>query len=331
MKDKVKKEKSAKKPAAEPSCCSFSNTEDFLKRALGESGSESPKQECSTSTSEEIKDFVKNRYASLVSGPSSCGCGCGGHAEPNAFNLSTTDRQKWVEQLGYTEVELKDLPKDVTEISFGCGNPTAIAELKPGEQVLDLGSGGGIDVFLAAKKVGSRGKAIGLDMTPVMIEKANANAQKMGLPNVEFKLGEIEQIPLANNSIDVIISNCVINLAPDKAKVFREVFRVLKPGGRIAVSDIVLNGELPTFIKNDFEAWAGCVAGALQEEDYLQKIRDAGFTKVVVEAKRTAKELSYAIKESPQVIQKLKAETGCTPEEILNRIVSIKVKAYKPK
>ena len=330
MKDKTKKEKSEKQSAPEQSCCSFSNTEEFIKRALGEVQPSSKNMGSAISDPDEIKDYVKNRYANLVTGSSSCGCGCGGHAE-TVSNLSPWDKQKLIEELGYTEVELKDLPKEVTNISFGCGNPTAIAELKPGEQVLDLGSGGGIDVFLAAKKVGPRGKAIGLDMTPAMIQKANANAKEMGLTNVEFKLGEIEQIPLPDKSIDVVISNCVINLSPDKAKVFSQIFRVLKPGGRIAVSDIVLNGELPDFIKNDFEAWASCVAGALQENDYLQKIRDAGFTKVLVDSKRTAIDLSASIKKYPHLVQKLKQETHCTPEELLDRIVSIKVKAYKPK
>jgi len=330
MKNKSKKEKLEKESAPEQSCCSFSHTEEFLKRALGELEPGSQNLESPMSNPEDIKDYIKDRYSNLVSGSRSSCC-CGGHAESDVFNLDTTDKLNLIEQLGYTEVELKDLPSDVTDISFGCGNPTAIADLKPGEHVLDLGSGGGIDVFLAAKKVAPRGKAIGLDMTPVMIQKANLNAQKMGLTNVEFKLGEIEQIPLPDNSINVVISNCVINLSPDKAKVFQEIFRVLKPGGRMAISDIVLNGELPEFIKSNFEAWAGCVAGALQEEDYLQNIQNAGFTKVIVESKRTARELSSMINQYPQIMQKLKEEADCTPEELLNRIVSIKVKAYKPK
>ncbi|NVM52717.1 MAG: arsenite methyltransferase [Candidatus Helarchaeota archaeon] len=281
---------------------------------------------------EKIKDYVKKRYASLISQPkTSC---CGPSVTPvdtSTFHIELEDKRKFAEKLGYTEVELKDLPDDVTDISFGCGNPTAIAELKPGEVVLDLGSGGGIDVFLAAKKVGPTGKVIGLDMTPAMIERANTNAEKVGLQNVEFKLGEMESIPLIDDSIDVVISNCVINLSPDKAKVFRQIFRVLRPGGRIAVSDIVLNGKLPEFIKRDFEAWAGCVAGALQEGDYLQKIKDAGFTEVKVESKRSVKELTYSIKQNPEILQQLDKEISVSPEELLGRIVSIKVKAYKPK
>ncbi len=335
--------------ASGASCCSFSNTELILKKLLGETVSEAPAepiQECGCgcgthSHSEpvetiqdpiEIKDYVKKRYASLIAqaGPSCCGPSVATPVNTKTFEIDLGDKKKYVENLGYSEEELKSLPNDVTDISFGCGNPTAIAELQTGEVVLDLGSGGGIDVFLAAKKVGPTGKAIGLDMTPEMIERANNNATKVGLSNVEFKLGEMENIPVVDDSIDVVISNCVINLSPDKGKVFRQIFRVLKPGGRMAVSDIVLNGLLPAFIQKDFEAWAGCVAGALQEEDYLQKIKDAGFENIQIESKRSAKELAFAIKQDPAVVQKLKEETGYTPEELLDRIVSIKVKAYKP-
>jgi arsenite methyltransferase len=348
-KDKGSSKKETTK--ANDSCCSFSHTEEFLKQALGILPNELESKTdisscncgCETHSSSElpqsvpdpkvIKDYVKKRYASLItkSGPSCCGPSIsrGTPVETSTFQISLDDKRKFAETLGYTEVELKDLPDDVTDISFGCGNPTAIAELKPGEVVLDLGSGGGIDVFLAAKKVGPTGKSIGLDMTPAMIERANANAEKMGLSNVEFKLGEIEAIPLLDDSVDVVISNCVINLSPDKAKVFRQIYRVLKPGGRMAISDIVLNGELPEFIQHDFAAWAGCIAGALQEEDYLHKIRDAGFINIIVESKRSVKELAYAIKENPEVINKLQQEMDCTPEELLNRIVSVKVKAYK--
>jgi len=330
MKKKPQKKSSEPESASTQSCCSFSHTKEFLKQALGELESESQNPDILTPNPDEIKDYIKNRYANLVTKRSSSCCG-GGNTESDVSQLSPTDKKKLIEQLGYTEVELQDLPANSTNISFGCGNPTAIADLKPGEYVLDLGSGGGIDVFLAAKKVGPQGKAIGLDMTPIMIQKANENAQEMGLTNVEFKLGEMEQIPLENDSINVIISNCVINLSPDKERVFQEIFRVLKPGGRIAISDIVLNGELPDFIRHDFEAWAGCIAGALQEEDYLQKIKDAGFTKVVTESKRTVLEFSSALNKYPELVERVKEEAGCAPEELLDRIVSIKVKAYKPK
>ncbi len=331
------------------SCCSFSNTEALLKKLLGESlpqpdsamgdadcgcGCEThhhaePKEPIQDP--KEIKDYVKKRYAGLVEKrtDSKKVVSCCSPVDTSTFEIDLGQKMQYAEAIGYTKAELKDLPGDVTDISFGCGNPTAIAELKPGETVLDLGSGGGIDVFLAAKKVGPTGKAIGLDMTPTMIERANANAQKVGLKNVEFKLGEMEAIPLVDKTVDVVISNCVINLSPDKGQVFRQIFRVLKPGGRLAVSDIVLNGELPAFIKQDFEAWAGCIAGALQEGDYLQKIKDAGFTDVEIESKRSAKEIAFSIKQNPEIVQRIKEQAGLTPEELLDRIVSIKVRASK--
>ncbi|MFX1296235.1 MAG: arsenite methyltransferase [Promethearchaeota archaeon] len=350
--EKEKKIKIKKKETAS-SCCSFSNTEALLKKLSGESLIEPSPEisniscDCEIDTplssersgilqnQDEIKKYVKKRYASLISQSTSSCCGPSiSYNAPGDKSMSDIDlgnKQKFIKNLGYTEVELQDLPDDVTNISFGCGNPTAIAELKPGEVVLDLGSGGGIDVFLAAKKVGPTGKSIGLDMTPEMIERANANAKKMGLENVEFKLGEMENMPLTDNSVDVIISNCVINLSPDKSSVFQEIFRVLKPGGRMVVSDIVLNGSLPEFIKHDFEAWAGCVAGALQEEDYLQKIKNAKLINIKIESKRSAKELLYTIKQDPHIMKKIEETTSSTLDNILGRIVSIKVKAYKPK
>ena len=173
------------------------------------------------------------------------------------------------------------MPEDAF-MGLGCGNPTALADLKEGETVLDLGSGGGIDVFLAAVKVGLSGKAIGVDMTPKMVELATRNAQAGGFANVEFRLGEIEDLPVEDNSVDAIISNCVINLSPDKLRVFKEAYRVLKPGGRIMVSDIVTDGELPEEVRQDPEAWAGCIAGAMDRGDYLEAIRRAGFERVEV-------------------------------------------------
>lgn len=180
----------------------------------------------------------------------------------------------------YQQTDISDLPATVTDVAFGCGNPTAIASMQPGEVVLDLGSGGGIDCFLAAKMVGETGRVYGVDMTPEMIALARKNADKVGVTNVEFRLGEIEQLPLPDATVDVIISNCVINLSPDKDRVFREAFRVLKPGGRLQVSDIVWTRPVPEEIKNDMEKWAGCVAGALVEADYLSKISAAGFADV---------------------------------------------------
>jgi arsenite methyltransferase len=178
------------------------------------------------------------------------------------------------------------VPDTAIKASLGCGNPTALAELKPGEVVLDLGSGGGIDVLLSARRVGPTGKAYGFDMTDEMLALAEENKRKSGLTNVEFLKGEIENIPLPDQSVDVIISNCVINLSSDKDRVLKEAFRVLKPGGRFAISDVVVRGRVPAEIKKSLELWAGCVAGALSEEDYLEKLAKAGFDNIDIEATR---------------------------------------------
>lgn len=186
----------------------------------------------------------------------------------------------------YADANISDLPSTVTDVAFGCGNPTAIAALTPGQVVLDLGSGGGIDCFLASKMVGETGQVYGVDMTPEMIALARKNAGKVGVTNVEFRLGEIEHLPLGDSTVDVIISNCVINLAPDKDQVFREAFRVLRPGGRLQVSDIVWTEAVPESVKGDMEQWAGCIAGALLESDYVGKIEAAGFEGVSSNATR---------------------------------------------
>jgi len=197
--------------------------------------------------------------------------------------------------IGYAEKDLSGLPDPVVSACAGCGNPTALAEVREGEVVLDLGSGGGIDVFIAAKKVGQTGRAIGVDMTEEMIELARRNAAKMGLTNVEFRLGEIEDLPVDDASVDVVISNCVINLSPDKDKVFREAFRVLRPGGRMMVSDIVSDGELPQEIRDDPDAWAECIAGALDERVYLGKIEGAGFRDIRLRSKRQFMDLVNSV------------------------------------
>lgn len=184
----------------------------------------------------------------------------------------------------YDESQVSGLPATVTGASFGCGNPAAIAALRPGEVVLDLGSGGGIDCFIAAKAVGPEGRVYGVDMTPEMVTLARANATKVGAGNVEFRLGEIEHLPIADGSVDVVISNCVINLSPDKDQVFREAFRVLKPGGRLQVSDIVWKGSAPAHIDDSSEQWAACIAGALAEADYVARIEAAGFRGVTIAA-----------------------------------------------
>ena len=188
---------------------------------------------------------------------------------------------KQAKSIGYSEQELQSIPQD-SIMGLGCGNPTALAELKEGETVLDLGSGAGIDVFLAAKKVGEKGHVIGVDMTEEMIRRGVKIATKQGLVNVEFRLGEIEKLPIDENSIDAIISNCVINLSPDKLKTYKEAFRVLKPGGRLLVSDLVTQGDLPDDIKKSFDEWSGCIAGALERNEYLNIIKKAGFNNIEI-------------------------------------------------
>ncbi|MCP4542314.1 MAG: arsenite methyltransferase [Chloroflexi bacterium] len=243
----------------------------------------------------------------------------------------------------YSTEELGDLPDSVTDISLGCGNPTAIAELEPGEVVLDLGSGGGIDCFIAAKKVGPEGRVIGLDMTTDMIRLARRNAKKVGATNVDFRYGEMEDIPLPNDSVDVIISNCVINLSPDKDAVFGEAYRVLQPGGRVMVSDIVLNGELPQSIRERLDAWAGCIAGALDESVYLDKIRAAGFERVEVVSRDYVPTDQAITEEEVQLVmagpdgpaegedaKALLAEAGISFDDLSQTVASVKVKAYKP-
>jgi ubiquinone/menaquinone biosynthesis C-methylase UbiE len=227
----------------------------------------------------------------------------------------------------YSVEELAGLPDSVTDISLGCGNPTAIAELQPGEVVLDLGSGGGIDCLVAAKKVGPEGRVVGLDMTPDMIKLARRNAKKVGATNVEFRYGEMEEIPLPDESVDIIISNCVINLSPDKDAVFSEAYRVLRRGGRMSISDIVVHGELPPSIRGRLDAWAGCLAGALDESDYLSKIHAAGFEEVEVVSRDYVKISEAAEWEEAQA---LLAESGLSPRDVDYTVASIKVKAHKP-
>ncbi|MDQ1275950.1 MAG: arsenite methyltransferase [Euryarchaeota archaeon] len=216
----------------------------------------------------EKKEVIKKKYQEIaVLGGSCCsGSSCCGDSSPVDLSKS----------LGYSEADVQAVPD--ANMGLGCGNPTAFAELKPGDIVLDLGSGGGFDCFLAAQKVGSSGKVIGVDMTPEMVEKAQANARKYGYLNVEFRHGDIENLPVENSYVDVIISNCVINLAPDKEKVFREAFRVLKPEGRMYISDMVLLEDLPEELKNDSELLAGCIAGAVLKEEYLRLLKKAGFS-----------------------------------------------------
>jgi SAM-dependent methyltransferase len=216
-----------------------------------------------------IKETVKEQYAKLAKGATNC---C--TTSSSCCSSSPTEQLKGI---GYTDKELETLPTSTTGAAAGCGNPTGLAEIKNGDVVLDLGSGGGIDVFLASDKTGPKGKVIGVDMTEEMIQLARGNAEKLGVKNVEFRQGEIENIPVEDGTVDLIISNCVINLSPDKKKVFSEAYRVLKPRGRIVVSDITLTEKLPKEIKEDPRMWASCVAGALLEKDYIEAIKSAGF------------------------------------------------------
>lgn len=231
---------------------------------------------CCPTSPDGIKSSVREHYARIVSSESKGSC-CG---QP-ASTFEEAIKGKITKAVGYSEEELASIPEDAAHNSLGCGNPLAFSGVKEGEVVLDIGSGAGIDVLLASKKVGESGKVIGLDMTPEMIERGKENVEKAGVDNVEFRLGEAESMPIENETVDLIVSNCVINLSPDKKKVFQETYRVLKPGGRILISDIVTH-KLPQMIKDNMDAWVGCVAGALEEEDYLNTIRDAGFKDVEV-------------------------------------------------
>jgi len=239
--------------------------------------------------SDEIKDAVREAYTGVAKINVGCGCepgiegtsGC--CSEPAAkqttsccedFSEQKITRVNLAEALGY---DTEGMPLSATESFAGCGNPVALASLKEGEVVLDLGSGAGLDMFVASEKVGATGKVIGIDMTPAMIEKAKKNAEELGITNVDFRFGDIEDIPVDDNSVDVVISNCVINLAPSKAKVFQEAFRVLKPGGRVMVSDIVLSKPLPKEVSDEVITYTGCIGGAILDVDYLQHMRDAGF------------------------------------------------------
>ena len=272
-----------------------------------------------------IKQVVKDKYGSLAEKQlstrqqaSCCGPSCSCCEGETGLAESAADL--------YSGTQINDLPESVTGISLGCGNPTAIAELRPGETVLDLGSGGGIDCFLAAKQVGESGHVIGLDMTPKMLDLARANAKKQGIKNVDFQYGYIEDIPLPDASVDVIISNCVINLSADKDAVFGEAFRVLKPGGRLNVSDIVTYGKLPDELYQQLAAWAGCISGALDEELYLNKIRKAGFGRIDVVSRKYYGTEMLAQDEG---VLKLIENKGLRLADLEMKIASVTLKAFK--
>ncbi|HEX2832738.1 MAG TPA: arsenite methyltransferase [Thermoanaerobaculia bacterium] len=263
-----------------------------------------------------IKDAVRERYAEaarqVVTTKNASCCGSSRKQDPITSDLYASD-------------QTSALPEEAVLASLGCGNPTLLAQLHEGETVLDLGSGGGIDVLLSAKRVGATGKAYGLDMTDEMLALANANREKAGVTNVEFLKGEIENIPLPDNSVDVIISNCVINLSADKPKVLREAFRVLKPGGRFAVSDVVRRGEIPEAIAKNVELWIGCVAGALEVNEYQRSLQDAGFEGVSIEPTRI-----YQLEDARAFLTEAGIDVESLPKEVDGAFMSGFVRATKP-
>jgi ubiquinone/menaquinone biosynthesis C-methylase UbiE len=273
-----------------------------------------------------IKKAVREGYANVARGQGSC-CGgksssscCGGESSTKTISKS----------IGYTERELMEAPGE-SNLGLGCGNPIAFASLDEGETVLDLGSGAGFDCFLAANRVGENGRVIGVDMTPEMVEKARDNARSNGYKNVEFRLGEIENLPVADNQVGVVISNCVINLVPDKARAFSEAYRTLKPGGRILVSDIVLENELPEYIKTSVSAYVGCLSGASLKEDYLEFIRNTGFQDVSV-----VDQSSFRLKDmlndptAQALISDSQLPLDKIDRDLDGSVLSIKVSAHKP-
>ncbi|HSB25703.1 MAG TPA: arsenite methyltransferase [Burkholderiaceae bacterium] len=275
--------------------------------------------ETDMNTAPDLKQVVQQKYgeaAERVARGAGNAC-CGGAASAGQGDPITSNL--------YDAGQAGDVPEQALSASLGCGNPTALAELKPGETVLDLGSGGGIDVLLSARRVGPTGTAYGLDMTEQMLSLAEENKRKSGLTNVHFLKGEIEHIPLPANSVDVIISNCVINLSGDKDQVLREAFRVLKPGGRFAVSDVVVRGEVPESIRRSMELWIGCVAGALTESDYLAKLAAAGFESASVEVTRV-----YSAKDAKEFLAVQDVELQRLAAEVDGKFVSGFVRANKP-
>jgi len=261
-----------------------------------------------------LKDAVREKYgqAALRVGSSCCGENSVACNDPITSNL-------------YSDGETGDLPESAVLASLGCGNPTALAELKPGETVLDLGSGGGIDVLLSARRVGPTGKAYGLDMTDEMLALARENQRKAGADNVEFLKGEIEAIPLPDNSVDVIISNCVINLSGDKDRVLREAFRVLKPGGRFAVSDVVTRGAVPEQVRRDMLLWVGCIAGALEEDEYRTKLKASGFEAIGIEPTRV-----YRVEDAREFLSGKGLDVDTIAESVDGKFMSAFVRATKP-
>ncbi|MGA7914079.1 MAG: arsenite methyltransferase [Candidatus Acidiferrales bacterium] len=269
--------------------------------------------------SENIKEVVRNKYgeaARRIAAGETSGCGCESSAIPCCDPISSNL---------YTANDTAGLPDQAVQASLGCGNPTALAQLNAGETVLDLGSGGGIDVLLSAKRVGPTGKAYGLDMTDDMLALARENQRKSGASNVEFLKGEIENIPLPENSVDVVISNCVINLSADKDRVLRETFRVLRPGGRFAVSDVVVRGEVPADVRRNVELWVGCVAGAMEESEYRSKLAAAGFEEIEIEPTRV-----YSVEDARQFLTTQGIDVDAIAPQVEGKFASAFVRAKKP-
>ncbi len=271
---------------------------------------------------EQIKDMVKEKYGQVARDSSSC---CGPVSSCCGENPSDTISKN----MGYSDTDLKSVP-DGANLGLGCGNPIALASLKEGEVVLDLGSGAGFDAFLAARQVGDTGKVIGVDMTADMLSKARENAEKGGYNNVEFRLGEIEYLPVADNTVDIIISNCVINLSPEKEKVFNEAARVLKPGGRLMISDIVLEEKLPEEVRYSVSAYVGCVSGADLKQEYLDKIKSAGFDNVEI-LDETSPDFGISSNDPivREIAEKMKMKSEDVAEFAAKNVKSIKVKAIK--
>ncbi|NTW51323.1 MAG: arsenite methyltransferase [Chlorobiaceae bacterium] len=269
-----------------------------------------------------IRDAVKERYGSTVKQSGSCGCAKkADYPDPDFIQSAAT-------VAGYSDRELKSIP-DGANLGLGCGNPVALVAIRPGDVVLDLGSGAGVDCFLASRIVGEKGLVIGVDMTPGMVDRAKANAQNIGFGNVDFRLGEIENLPVGSSTVDIVISNCVINLSTDKPKVFREAWRVMKPGGRLMVSDMVLLEELPDYLKGSVEAYLRCIAGASLKEEYLEAIREAGFEEIsIVDESHFPTEL---IAEQP-FLKELAGKMNIPMVELQligSKVVSLKVSAKK--
>jgi len=270
----------------------------------------------------EIRKSVRERYAGIARRESSC---CG----PASTSGGTGLAEEVSRRVGYSEEEMGSVPEGAN-LGLGCGNPTALASMKPGETVLDLGSGAGFDCFLSAREVGPGGRVIGVDMTPEMVEKARENARRGGYENVEFRLGENENLPVPDGSVDLVISNCVINLSPHKGRVFEEAYRVLRPGGRLMISDLVLERPLPDRIRESVSAYVGCVAGAIPKEEYLEAIRSAGFRDVEIAEERTFPVAGLA---TDPLVQALIEEASLPPgaiEELDGSVASIKVRGRKP-